>query len=184
MTSPQKTAITRAARAATHAHQGQFRKNGITPFITHPARVAQRVAFFGGNHVAVIAAWLHDVMEDCENGKKIVEQTVKSLGISQNEQDEVIAIVSALTKDDAIRGKANRLGDTLDRINKAPPQATLIKLCDRLDNLLDEKESEPDFLAIYLPLTDQLIEALSSGAKKYGYTRALETLKAVRAAYS
>lgn len=42
------------------AHRGQVDKAG-QPYITHPARVAARVA---GDENAVAAAWLHDVVED------------------------------------------------------------------------------------------------------------------------
>jgi hypothetical protein len=35
----------------------------------------------------------------------------------------------------AIKGKAARLSDSLDRIQGALPEATLVKICDRIDNL-------------------------------------------------
>ena len=163
------------------AHHGQFRKDGKTPFIVHPQRVAERVKFFGGNHIGIIAAWLHDVMEDCpEVGEGIVCDTLQQIGLTQQERDEIFAIISALTKNAAIKGKSDRLADTLNRINKAPSQAILVKLCDRMDNLLDEQDRDPQFLTRYLPLTDQLIDTLTDGANKYGYFRALETLKALR----
>jgi len=181
MNSIHKKAIHIAKNAAMQAHHGQFRKDGKTPFIVHPQRVAERVKFFGGNHVGIIAAWLHDIMEDCPGvGEGIVCDTLKQIGLPQQERNEIFAIVSALTKNAAITGKSDRLADTLNRINKAPSQAILVKLCDRMDNLMDEQERDPQFLTRYLPLTDQLIDALADGANKYGYFRALETLKALR----
>ena len=57
--------IKTAADHASRAHKGQFRKDRKTPYITHPARVAGLVGTFNGSHVAIIAAWLHDVYEDC-----------------------------------------------------------------------------------------------------------------------
>lgn len=58
--------------------------------------------------------------------------------------------------------------------------SSLIKLCDRMDNLTDGRDQGEKFLSIYLPLTDQLIEALAESAVKHGYRNALETLKAQR----
>ncbi|MCX6699331.1 MAG: HD domain-containing protein [Methanomicrobiales archaeon] len=184
MESFENTAIDIAAEAASIAHRGQFRKDGKTPYIVHPKRVAMCVANFGGDHIGIIAAWMHDVMEDCEEGEAIVHDTLQKTDLPQEERDEIFAIVSALTKNDAIKGKSKKLADTLKRINRAPCQAILIKLCDRMDNLVDARDQEQEFLSKYLPRTDQLIDALSDGAMRHGYTKALERLKELRADYS
>lgn len=53
------------ARAiAKKAHQGQFRRDGKTPYIKHPEAVAESVQAEGSE--AVATAWLHDVLEDTE----------------------------------------------------------------------------------------------------------------------
>jgi (p)ppGpp synthase/HD superfamily hydrolase len=184
VTSIHQKSIKIAAAAASRAHHGQVRKNGKIPSIVHPGRVAERVRFFGGNHVAIIAAWLHDVIEDCDEGNRIVCDTLRQLELPQEQREEIFAIVSALTKNDAIPGKSDRQADTLERINQAPPQAILVKLCDRMDNLYDAWDREQTFLAIYLSLTDQLIDTLFDGAVNHGYVRALETLKALRKTFS
>lgn len=49
-----------AEKLATRAHWGQ--KYGDQPYIVHPRDVARRVAANGPH--AVMAAWLHDVVED------------------------------------------------------------------------------------------------------------------------
>jgi (p)ppGpp synthase/HD superfamily hydrolase len=138
------------------------------------------VKFFGGNHIGIIAAWLHDVMEDCDGGELIIKETLRQMNLPQQDRNEIFSIVSSLTKNDAVKGKAKKLADTLNRINKAPGQAVLIKLCDRMDNLTDGRDQGEKFLSIYLPLTDQLIDALAEGAVQHGYRNALETLKAQR----
>ncbi len=184
MTPSHQRSIQIAADAASRAHHGQVRNNGKTPFIAHPRRVAERVKFFGGDHIGIIAAWLHDVMEDCDEGDCIVLDTLRDLELSQQERDEIFAIVSALTKNDTIQGKSERQADTLTRISRAPPQAILIKLCDRMDNLIDAWDRDTTFLSIYLALTDQLIAALSEGALRRGYNQALEALIQVRQTYS
>lgn len=56
--------LVEAARlVATAAHAGQVDKGGA-PYIEHPAFVADRVRWLGGDEAAVAAGWLHDVVED------------------------------------------------------------------------------------------------------------------------
>lgn len=56
--------LVEAARlVATAAHAGQVDKGGA-PYIEHPAFVADRVRWLGGDEVEVAAGWLHDVVED------------------------------------------------------------------------------------------------------------------------
>lgn len=54
-----------AASAAARWHAGQVRKGSSLPYVTHPLEVAARVAAAGGSEAEVIAAVLHDVVEDC-----------------------------------------------------------------------------------------------------------------------
>lgn len=50
-----------AREIATESHVGQFRRDGVTPYIDHPAAVVTRV----GSDLRMIAVvWLHDVLED------------------------------------------------------------------------------------------------------------------------
>ena len=179
MESVEEKAIGIVSRAATGAHQGQTRKDGKTPFIVHPERVAKCVAHYGGNHV-IIAAWLHDVIEDNDEGAAIVREALEETCLPENNLHEIYAIVLALTKNPAIPGKRERFADTLDRIVHAPGQAILVKICDRMDNLIDARDQGQEFLSEYLDLTDDLIAALSDGAIRYGYSEALEHLKVVR----
>lgn len=56
--------LVEAARlVATAVHAGQVDKGGA-PYIEHPAFVADRVRWLGGDEVAAAVAWLHDVVED------------------------------------------------------------------------------------------------------------------------
>jgi (p)ppGpp synthase/HD superfamily hydrolase len=55
--------INLARSIAEDAHQEQFRRDGKTPYITHPTKVAE---FLSAESDEVVAtAWLHDVIEDC-----------------------------------------------------------------------------------------------------------------------
>ena len=55
--------VSRAFEVARDAHEGQLRKSG-EPYITHPVAVAEILANLGLNPATIIAALLHDTVED------------------------------------------------------------------------------------------------------------------------
>src|SRR3712207_1309050 len=55
--------VKRAFVIARDAHEGQYRSSG-EPYITHPVAVASIIAGMRLDHEAVMAALLHDVIED------------------------------------------------------------------------------------------------------------------------
>jgi len=174
-------AIKTAADHAARAHKGQFRKDRKTPYIIHPARVAALVGMSGGSHVAIIAAWLHDIYEDCT--PEWIAQTeafITNLPFSDDERNDIAAIVDALTKKNTLKGKAARLSDSIGRILDAPPEATLVKICDRIDNFVDSSLRGGQFRKRYLASTDEIIERLSTRAQLYGYNNALMMLIELR----
>jgi (p)ppGpp synthase/HD superfamily hydrolase len=173
--------IKTAADHASRAHKGQLRKDRRTPYITHPARVAGLAGTFNGSHVAIIAAWLHDVYEDCTPEWILkTDELIDHLPLSADDRKDIVAIVEAMTKKNTIPGKGARLTDSLDRILDAPPEATLVKLCDRIDNLLDSGDRNGRFTKRYLASTDEVIDKLSVRASLYGYDTALGILVQIR----
>ena len=173
--------IKSAADHASRAHRGQLRKDRRTPYITHPARVAGLVGMFNGSHVAIIAAWLHDVYEDCSPEWILkTDDLVDNLALPAGDRHEIAAIVAAMTKRNTIQKKTARLSDSLDRIVDAPPEATLVKICDRIDNLLDSADRNGGFTKRYLASTDEVIEKLSVRASLYRYDRAMGILVQIR----
>jgi len=173
--------IKTAADHASRAHKGQFRKDRKTPYITHPARVAGLVGTFNGSHVAIIAAWLHDVYEDCSPEWLVrTDKMIDGLPLPPDDRLDIAAIVDALTKKNTIARKSARLSDSIDRILNAPPEATLVKICDRIDNLLDSADRNGGFTKRYLASTDEIIDKLSVRASLYGYDTALGILVQIR----
>lgn len=77
-----------AEKLANRAHWG--RRYGDQPYIVHPADVARRVAANGPN--AVMAAWLHDVVEDSD----YTLDDLRNAGYP----DEVVDAVDACTQRD------------------------------------------------------------------------------------
>ena len=80
--------IAQAAAWATELHDGQFRTGTPLPYIVHPAAVAALVAADGGSEDEIIAAWLHDVVEDTD---ATIEQVRERFG------NDVAAIVATCT---------------------------------------------------------------------------------------
>ncbi|HRP62689.1 MAG TPA: HD domain-containing protein [Phycisphaerales bacterium] len=118
-----------AAAFAARAHVGQLRKDGKTPYFSHPCRVTLTVAcVFGCTDAPTLAAaLLHDVIEDC--------------GVDYNEVAEafgsdVADIVVALTKDMRLP-EAKREPAYDAQLAAGPWQARLIKLADVHDNFSD-----------------------------------------------
>lgn len=87
-----KTQSEIAEQIAKQAHEGQFRRDGKTPYWTHPGTVAMNLEKDGHDDETVAAGWLHDVLEDCPawNVMRLMEH-----GVSKR----VAAAVVDLTKD-------------------------------------------------------------------------------------
>lgn len=49
-----QTSIRIASEDAAVAHRHQFRKDGSTPYVVHPARVAMFVSHYGGSPSGII----------------------------------------------------------------------------------------------------------------------------------
>lgn len=122
----------KAKGMAYEAHQNQYRKDNVTPYIVHPQRVVARLAKLGAHKVwseglfnqTLSAAWLHDVLEDTEFTADDLRNADMPAG--------VISLVETLT---------HRAGEDymeyLHRI-KQDGTAVQIKLADILDNLADD----------------------------------------------
>lgn len=106
---------------ATMAHAGQVRRDGVTPYIAHPARVAMRLRYHGDSVIA--AAWLHDVLED-------TTETPESL-IAAGVPSAVVSAVVLLTKTPLVS-----YDDYIAAISKNTI-ASNVKVADILDNLSD-----------------------------------------------
>lgn len=119
---PNTPLIKRALELAERAHAGQFRRDGKTPYITHPLRVANRLAAKGESEEVIAAGLLHDYLEE---NPKFWSQPAD---VPAN----VVYAVIALTK-----GEGEDYSSYLERV-KENPIARKIKVADILDNLGDD----------------------------------------------
>jgi len=129
----------RAASYAAFKHRHQTRKDGRTPYIAHPFRVAMTVRdiFDCADPMALAAALLHDVIEDT---------TTDYDDIAELFGEGVAEIVSAVTKAMHLPERV-RETEYDARLAGAPWQARLIKLADAFDNLSDAHTSPPGTLS-------------------------------------
>jgi guanosine-3',5'-bis(diphosphate) 3'-pyrophosphohydrolase len=120
----------RAASFAARSHQGQTRKDGKTPYVAHPFRVAMAVRHVFGvdDPVVLCAALLHDVIEDTPADYDDL--------IDEGFGREVADMVACLTKDMRLP-EAVREVEYDRQLATAPWQTRLIKLADVYDNLLE-----------------------------------------------
>lgn len=112
--------VSLAKAIAEKAHEGQKRRDGVTPYIKHPEAVAARV--YGESDYVRAAAWLHDVLEDTSENI----ESLREAGVPL----EVIEAVQVLTK------TGEDYGWYLSRV-KAHPIARKVKVADMLSNLSD-----------------------------------------------
>ena len=126
-----------AWRFASDAHLGQKVPGSELPYVVHVGAVAMEVASAvsiraqQGEPVerpdlAVVAALLHDVVEDTD---------VTLDEIDARFGPAVAAGVAALTKNPAVGDKPAQMRDSLQRIRAQPPEIWMVKLGDRITNL-------------------------------------------------
>jgi guanosine-3',5'-bis(diphosphate) 3'-pyrophosphohydrolase len=149
--------IARAYGVAAHAHRHQKRKSG-EPYITHPLAVAIILADLGMTIPTLVAALLHDTVEDTDYSLALLR---KDFG------DEVAALVDGVTKLDRVTfGKAAE-AETVRKMVVAMARdirVLVIKLADRLHNARTWKyvstetaeRKARETLEIYAPLAHRL----------------------------
>lgn len=157
--------IKTAVNFCVEAHNGQVRKSG-EPYAVHPILVATLVGYLSANEAMVVAALLHDVIEDTPHSEDELREMFGS---------EVTKLVQGLTKITDIRE------DEFSRVSKNLARSALsfrnmllasiedasvlvIKLCDRLHNMLTldalredkQKRISEETLVVYAPIAHRL----------------------------
>ena len=140
---------------ARDAHEGQTRTSG-DPYITHPIAVAYILSETKLDHETIMAALLHDVIEDTE---ATYDDVVVNFGV-------VIAdLVNELTDVSKPEDGNRAVRKALDRAHlaKASADAQTIKLADIISNSKDIKVNDPKFAKVYIPEMKALLEVLDKG---------------------
>jgi GTP pyrophosphokinase len=151
--------IRRAFAFAAAAHDGQLRLSG-EPFIEHPLAVATILAGLGLDTTTLVAALLHDTVEDTP---------VTLEGLQAEFGPDVVRIVDGLTKIETI-GFKTREHEQAENVRKmivamaGDIRVLLIKLADRLHNMRTlsalaankQRANATETLEIYAPLAHRL----------------------------
>lgn len=170
-TSPEELSfIQHAFQIANEGHSKQFRKSG-EPYILHPLAVARIVAEdmqLGAN--AVIAALLHDLIEDTEYKMDFVQ---KEFGC------DVAYLVRVVTKQKKehyeITKQVDNFKQMLDSV-QYDIRAILIKLADRLHNMRTLAAQSPDKQMKIAGETDCMYAPLANRLGFYWIKTELENL--------
>ena len=179
----QEVGSVRAAHSyATLAHEGQSRRTGHA-YITHPTAVAQILAEMRMDHQTLMAALLHDVIEDSSASKQ-------SLGEMFGEPvAEIVDGVSKLSKIFANRDEAQ--AENFQKMALAMAKdirVIMVKMADRLHNMRtigvmsasQRKRIAKETLDFYAPIANRLgIHTMKSELEDLGF-KALYPLRSDR----
>lgn len=160
--------VARAYFFAREKHHGQKRKSGSC-YILHPLRIAVRIAKDNYDAATVVAALLHDTLEDTNT---TIDQIAKTFS------DEVAGLVDGVTKVAAIRAKSKILITSNEKLFLAEVdnyrklllamssdiRVIIIRLYDRLDNVATLNLIDPvkqgfyarETIEIYAPIAERL----------------------------
>ncbi len=159
--------VKRALDFSIISHEKQIRKSG-EPYVVHPILVATITAYFSNDEHMVIAALLHDVVEDTPTS---IDNITEDFG------KDVAHIVDGLTKITEIRehelapsGDDSRLLISALTFRKMliasidDVRVMVVKLCDRLHNMLTldalvqekQKRIAEETLVVYAPIAHRL----------------------------
>ena len=148
-----------AYRLSDEAHLGQVRSSG-EPYISHPIAVAEICARWRLDVEALMAALLHDVVEDCA---VTLPEIIKRFG------PNVAALVDGLSKLEKVEFNSREIAQA-ENFRKMllamarDVRVILIKLADRMHNmhtldavpLLKRRRIATETLDIYAPIADRL----------------------------
>jgi len=151
--------VRKAYLIGAHAHAGQTRKSG-EPYITHPVAVAGILADLGMDVETIVAAILHDTLEDTPLSRSELEA---GFGTT------VAELVDGVTKLDKVRflSQQEAAAESFRKMLLAMARdlrVILIKLADRLHNMRTLGAMAPDSrrriaretLDIYAPIAQRL----------------------------
>lgn len=129
--------LVQAYNLAETKHEGVYRKSG-DPYITHPLAVATICAEMGMDTTTLVAALLHDTVEDTDYS---LEQLRRDFG------DVVAHLVDGVTKLDKVEFGEMAEAETIRKMIAAmarDPRVLVIKVADRLHNMRTMRFLRPE----------------------------------------
>ncbi len=147
---------------AQRAHKDQVRKfTGLPYFDNHVQKVNGTLKLYTTDEATLIAALLHDVVEDCYENKWEAYTDIKDLF-----GKEVADIVWELTSDeDEMKHKwgGSKTNYLINKMLKMSDKAFTIKLSDRFNNIADAFTASERFRNNYYRETCAIVDAMEEG---------------------
>ncbi len=146
--------VNKALEFATKKHKGQVRRYDKTPYINHPIRVADMIKLYAPDDenlpTLIASAYLHDTLEDTDTS---FIELKKNFGL------EVARIVMELSTApfDSDDVKTAYLCRHLRFISN---KALTVKLADRLDNISDLANFNPNKMSVKIDQTEKMINSV------------------------
>ncbi|GAB1258657.1 bifunctional GTP diphosphokinase/guanosine-3',5'-bis pyrophosphate 3'-pyrophosphohydrolase [Aurantivibrio plasticivorans] len=151
--------VRRAYYYAELAHDGQFRRSG-EPYVTHPLAVANILSTIRLDHQSLMAALLHDVIEDTDVSKRALSEQFGSTVAN------LVDGVSKLTQFES-ESPAEKQAENFQKMAMAMAKdirVILVKLADRLHNMRTISALKPEkarriakeTIEIYAPIAHRL----------------------------
>ena len=125
---------------AKAAHAGQFRRDGVTPYIVHPKAVADSLE----NVRYKAVAWLHDVLEDTAVSKYdlmvygVPADVIEAVEILTKKKNQPYEEYLKVVKEN-VMAKAVKIADLKANLADSPTKNQILKYTQGLSFLCDEK---------------------------------------------
>lgn len=122
----------KAFNFAEQAHRGQFRKDGVTPYLVHPIAAVQILISLHADQDILISTLLHDVPEDTKHDLHEIKHEFGN---------EVAFLIDGITKLSKVHYQHNMPEREVESLKKMflhtakDPRVILVKLADRLHNM-------------------------------------------------
>ena len=158
--SPEHVSLVREAHTfGEERHKGQFRKSG-EPYIYHPLAVARILAELHMDHTTIMAAILHDVIEDTSTARHEIEEKFGS---------EVALLVDGVSKLSRVhfQSREEQQAESFRKLLLAMTEdlrVIMVKLADRLHNMrtldsvsdVQRRRVARETLEVYAPIAHRL----------------------------
>ena len=149
--------IQRAMAFASDAHKNQTRKYSGRPYIEHPLAVARMVSRFEHDENMIIAALLHDTVEDTSIAIKDVRLAFGT---------DVATLVGDLTDVSCLTDGNRKVRKHKDLCHTAAaqPRAKTVKLMDLVHNSVSIIRHDKDFARVFLEEMDKMLGVLQDAS--------------------
>jgi GTP diphosphokinase / guanosine-3',5'-bis(diphosphate) 3'-diphosphatase len=136
-----KIILNKAAIFAVKSHAGHFRKDGVTPYVTHPLRVANLLALHRASDTEILCGLWHDILEDIPEKREDLMNELASYNLEMHNGIAILEILGSVCKPSG-GNRTSRNKEFIEQIIRGGKSAIMVKICDRIDNVMDSGDLE------------------------------------------